>query len=351
MTRARLYFPAEWERHEATWIGWPHNASDWPGRMGPIPWVFAEFVRWLTPGERVRILVQSVDQRRRAVAILKRVGVNLKQVDWFVVPTNRGWTRDSGPLFLRRGGGKTGRVVIADFRFTAWAKYGNWRKDDAVARAVAPRLKVLRIEPVHQGRRVVLEGGAIDVNGRGTLLTTEECLLDPRVQVRNPGFSRSDYEAVFCEYLGVTQTIWLGKGVAGDDTHGHVDDLCRFVNPTTVLLAQEANTKDANYRPLNENRERLQSARLESGARLNVICLPMPEPVVFEGLRLPASYANFYIGNHAVLVPTFNCFQDREALGIIAECFPDRKVTGIHARDLIWGLGAIHCLTQQQPAG
>ncbi|MDA0991178.1 MAG: agmatine deiminase family protein, partial [Verrucomicrobia bacterium] len=198
--------------------------------------------------------------------------------------------------------------------------------------------------------RVVLEGGAIDVNGHGTVLTTEECLLDAEVQVRNPGFTRTDYETIFGSYLGAPNTIWLGKGIAGDDTHGHVDDLCRFINRSAVLLAQESNTKDANYRALNENRERLQGAQLEDGSPLQAVTLPMPEPVVFDGTRLPASYANFYIGNHAVLVPTFNCPQDREAIGIIADCFPKRKVVGIHARDLIWGLGAIHCLTQQQPA-
>ncbi|MCE9615735.1 MAG: agmatine deiminase family protein [Lentisphaerae bacterium] len=346
----RYRFPAEWEPHEATWIGWPHQTSDWPGRMGPIPWVFAEFVRALSPGERVRILVQSSAARARATDILKRAGVDGALLDWFDIPTNRNWTRDAGPIFVRSGRGRRGQVVVADFGFTAWAKYGNWRKDDAVAGMAARRLRLPRIVPEHQGRRVVLEGGAIDLNGRGALLTTEECLLDPKVQVRNPGFDRGDYEAVFQRYLGVTHTIWLGRGVAGDDTHGHVDDLCRFVNPTTVLLAQEANAKDANYRPLQENRERLQGVRLERGARVHMIPLPMPEPVVFEGQRLPASYANFYIGNAAVLVPTFNCPQDRQALGIVAECFPSRRVIGIHARDLIWGLGAIHCLTQQQPA-
>lgn len=347
----KLRFPAEWEPHAATWIGWPTNGADWPGRMGPIPWVFAEFVRWISPGERVRILVPSARHQEKAAEILRRCGIGRRGIDWHILPTNRNWTRDAGPIFLHAGRATRARVVVADFRFTAWAKYGNWRKDDAVARTVAPKLRLSRIEPTHRQRRVVLEGGAIDVNGRGTLLTTEECLLDPKVQVRNPGFTRADYEAVFHRYLGVTQTIWLGHGVAGDDTHGHVDDLCRFVNPTTVVLAQEANARDANYRPLRENRERLEGARLEDGSRLDVIAIPMPDPVMFDGQRLPASYANFYIANHAVLVPTFNCAQDRQALGILGECFPGRQVVGIHARDLIWGLGAIHCLTQQQPAG
>ncbi len=340
-------FPAEWEPHAATWIGWPHQAGDWPGRMGPIPWVFAEFARVLAAGERLHILVQSAAQRARAAAILQRVGVPAASVAWFPTPTNRNWTRDSGPLFVRATGTK--RPTIADFGFNAWAKYRNWRKDDAVAAHVARRLKFSRIVPEHDGRRIVLEGGAFDVNGQGTLLTTEECLLDPAVQVRNPGFSRADYEAVFARYLGVRQTLWLGRGIAGDDTHGHVDDLCRFVNATTVVLCREPNPRDPNHRPLEENRERLAGARLADGARPQVVPLPMPAPVVFAGQRLPASYANFYIGNAAVLVPTFNDPRDREALGILGELFPDRRVVGIHARDLIWGLGAIHCLTQQQP--
>lgn len=348
---ARYRFPAEWEPHAATWIGWPHHAADWPGRMGPIPWVFAEFVRVLSPGERVRILVHSAAQRRQAAAILGRVGVDAGRIDWHPIPTNRNWTRDAGPIFVRDGRGRRGRVVVADFRFTAWARYRNWQKDDAMAAAAAKRLGRPVVRPEHGGRGVVLEGGAIDVNGRGALLTTEECLLDPEVQVRNRGFSRQDYEAVFGRYLGVTQTIWLGRGIAGDDTHGHVDDLCRFVNATTVLLCHEPDGKDANHRLLEENRERLEGVRLAGGGgRLQVLRLPMPRPVVFEKIRLPASYANFYIGNEAVLVPTFNDPADRVALGMLADAFPGRRVVGIHARDLIWGLGAVHCLTQQEPA-
>lgn len=344
----RLRFPAEWERHAATWIGWPHHAADWPGRMGPIPWVFAEFVRWIGPGERVHILIHDAAARRKAEAILTRVGVDPACVAWFEIPTNRNWTRDAGPIFLAAADGAP-PLVIADFKFTAWARYRNWKHDDAMARHAAALTGLPITEPMYGGRRVVLEGGAIDVNGRGTMLTTEECLLDQEVQVRNPGFTREDMEAVFKRYLGVTHTIWLGKGISGDDTHGHVDDLCRFVNPTTVVLGSEPRAEDANHRLLAENRERLEGARLEDGSRVQVVALPMPTPVVFDGVRLPASYANFYISNHAVLVPTFNCPKDRQALGIIQDCFPDRVVTGIHAVDLIWGLGAVHCLTQQQP--
>ena len=328
--------PAEWEPHAATWIGWPHNASDWPGKFPPIPWIYGEIVKALAPGETVRILVNSAIQQAQAGRILKKVGVDLAHVDFLRFPTNRGWTRDFGPIFVR---GPNGALAIARFHFNAWAKYKDWKKDDKIPERAAKRLKLPLIET-----NIVLEGGSIDVNGRGTLLTTEECLLDRKVQPRNPGLSRVEIESVFRTTLGVTNTLWLGKGIAGDDTHGHVDDLCRFVKPGTVVLCREDNPRDVNYRPLAENRERLQ------GRAIEIIDLPMPAPLYFDGVRLPASYANFYIANAAVLVPTFNDPQDRVALGILAELFPDRPVVGIHAVDLVWGLGTIHCLTQQEPA-
>ncbi|HEX6738722.1 MAG TPA: agmatine deiminase family protein [Vicinamibacteria bacterium] len=341
--------PAEWEPHEATWLGWPHRLSDWPRKFAPIPWVYAEIVRKLAPGERLRILVQSAAHEAGARRILARAGVDLGRLDFFRFPTDRGWTRDFGPIFVRRDAPRR-EVAIARFHFNAWAKYPDWKKDDRVPERAARALG-LRLRPVSAGGRpVVLEGGSIDVNGRGTLITTEECLLDPVVQVRNPGLSRADLEAVLGEALGITRVWWLGKGIAGDDTHGHVDDLCRFVNPRTVVLARESDARDANYRPLEENRERLQGLRLEDGSKPEVVALPMPAPLVHDGLRLPASYANFYIGNAAVLVPTFNDPADRVALGTLAELFPDRPVVGIHAVDLVWGLGTLHCLTQQQPA-
>ena len=339
MTDYRL--PAEWEPHAATWIGWPHNVSDWPGKFPPIPWVYAEIVRALAPGEIVRIIVTSAIQQAQASRILKKTGVDLARVDFLRFPTNRGWTRDFGPIFVR----KDSKLAIARFHFNAWAKYEDWKKDDKIPARAAKRFKLPLIDA-----RIVLEGGSIDVNGRGTLLTTEECLLDPKVQTRNPGLSRADLEHVFRDTLGVTNTLWLGKGIAGDDTHGHVDDLCRFMNPTTVVLCREDNPKDVNYKPLAENRERLQGMHLENGRAIEVVDLPMPAPLYFEGVRLPASYANFYISNAAVLVPTFNDPHDRIALGILAECFSDRPVIGIHAVDLVWGFGTIHCLTQQEPA-
>ena len=339
--------PAEWERHEATWIGWPHNLSDWPGKFAPIPWVFAEIVRRVCDGEIARILVESKEQESKARNVLFRAGVDTSAAEFFRISTDRGWTRDSGPVFIRSVRGN--ETVIARFRFNAWAKYRNWRKDVQVPPRAAKTLGKTLIDVNHLNRPVVLEGGSIDVNGHGTLLATEECLMDPKVQVRNPGFTKKDYEEVFRKFLGASNVLWLGKGIAGDDTHGHVDDLCRFVTGRTIVLCSEKNSRDPNYRTLEENRERLQGMRLEDGSKPQVAEIPMPEPVVFDGQRLPASYANFYIANTVVIVPTFNDPHDRIALGILSELITDRRVVGIHAGDLVWGLGTLHCLTQQQP--
>jgi agmatine deiminase len=348
--------PAEWERHEATWIGWPHKESDWPGKIAAIHWVYGEIARKLAEDEFVHILVSTRAQEKRARHILKDAHANLRRVRFFHFPTDRGWTRDSGPIFIRRDAGASGKrtqceVAVTRFRFSAWARYPEWRNDDRVPERAAAKLG-LRLFPVTaRGRGFVLEGGSIDVNGRGTLLTTEECLLDTKVQVRNPGLSRAEVERTICDSLGVSNILWLGKGIVGDDTHGHVDDFCRFVSQKTVVLCEEKNPRDVNHRPLEENRERLEGMRLEDGSRIAVMRLPMPAPLWFRGQRLPASYANFYICNAGVMVPTFNDPRDRVALGILAELFPDRPVIGIHAVDLVWGFGTLHCLTQQQPAG
>ena len=342
-------FPAEWETHEATWINWPHNRTDWPSKFRTIPWVYGEIVRKLAPGEKVRIFIKSPMDEPRVRSLLKRVDADLSSVGFFPVPSNRGWVRDHGPLFLRRVG-KPGAIGIARFRFNGWAKYEDWEMDDAIPDLVGQWLGCPVFRPYRQGRDVVLEGGSFDVNGCGSLLTTEECLLDKGIQVRNPGMGQKELEEILCSYVGVTQVLWLGRGIAGDDTHGHVDDLCRFVDKDRVVLCRESNPHDVNYTALEENRERLEGMRLSDGTKIEVIPLPMPAPLYFDGIRLPASYANFYVSNSAVLVPTFNDPRDRVALGILGELFPDRPTVGIHSVDLVWGLGALHCLSQQQPA-
>jgi len=340
--------PAEWEEHDATWISWPANLTDWPGKFTPIPWVFAEMAKRITQREKLHIIVQSKEHEAKARRVLQRVGVDLSVVTFFRFPTNRGWTRDSGPVFTQRLTQQD--VAVMRFRFNGWAKYPDWKKDDATPERAAKALRTPIIHVLHDRKPVVLEGGSIDVNGKGTILTTEECLLHPTIQIRNPGFGRSDWESVFKQYLGVSNVLWLNKGISGDDTHGHVDDLCRFVNETTVVLCSEENPNDDNYIPLQENRELIEGMQLENGSKVSVVPLPMPSPLFFDGQRLPASYANFYIANAAVLVPTFNDANDRKALGILSELITDRPVIGIHAVDLVWGLGTIHCLTQQQPA-
>jgi agmatine deiminase len=344
--------PAEWQPHQATWIAWPHNRSDWPGKFTAIPWVYADIVRHLSRAEQVNIVVKNAAQKKSARGVLELARVGLKNVAFHHWPTNRVWTRDSGPIFVRRRN-RSDPVAVTDWRFNAWAKYSDWKLDNRLPERVARELKLKQFSPiVHIGgepRHVVLEGGSIDVNGRGLMLTTEECQLS-RVQQRNPGLSQKDLEKVFADYLGVDKVIWLGRGIVGDDTHGHVDDIARFVAADTVLTAVEPARGDANHAPLQDNLSRLRAARDLDGRKLQIIELPMPRPVIFDDRQLPASYANFYIANGLVLVPTFNDPHDRMALDILAGIFPDREVVGIHCGDFIWGLGAIHCMTQQQPA-
>jgi agmatine deiminase len=343
--------PAEWEPHAATWIAWPHEPRDWPGKLPAIDWVYGEVVRHLAVGERVRILVSTAAVAKRARDVLKRVGVDKKRVQLFPAPTDRSWTRDYCPIYVTND---EGAVAITNWRFTGWAKYANHKRDDAVNDRIVRADKLRQWQPTAQiGKRVarvVLEGGAIDVNGAGTLLATEECLLDEKKQVRNPGLGREALEAVLAAQLGARKVLWLGRGIAGDDTHGHIDDLARFVDETTVVIAQESNPDDVNYEPLRENRARLERTTTADGRSLRVVDLPMPAPLYLDGIRLPASYANFYIGNEAVIVPTFNDPNDRAALDLLARLFPTRRVVGIHAVDLVWGFGTLHCMTQQVPA-
>ena len=340
--------PAEWEPHAATWLAWPHNRHDWPGKFMPIPLVYAEIVRHLARHERVELIVTDTRAEARARGTLAAAGADLARVRFHHWPTDRIWVRDSGCCFTKAGA----RLGAVNWRFNAWAKYPDWQRDAAIGRCMA---QAAGVDPVAAmtaptgGERVVLEGGSIDVNGRGTLITTEECLLSP-VQQRNPGLDRAGYERVFAEQLGITRVIWLAQGIAGDDTHGHVDDITRFVDPSTVVTVVEPDPAHPNHAPLQENLRRLRAARDQDGQPLRVVELPMPGPVGFKGLGLPASYGNFYVANGLVLVPVFNDRNDRLALNQLAELFPDREVVGIYAGDLVLGFGALHCLTQQQPA-
>ena len=343
--KLKYRLPAEWEPHKSTIICWPHQKEDWPGKFTPIPWVYSEIVKKLSRSEVIRIIVQSSKDIQTVRRYLGKNHVNLNKVEFMIAKTDRDWMRDISPLFVKKGD----ETIGIQFQFNGWAKYSNWKKDKNIPEKLSRVLEINLECAVHKSKNVVLEGGALDTNGKGTLITTEECLLDEKIQVRNPGFTKKDYEEVFKKYLGITNVIWLKNGILGDDTHGHIDDICRFVNETTVLLCGEKNPREANYKMLEENFERIKSAVLEDGTQLNVIELPMPSPLYFNNMRLPASYANFYISNRAVLVPTFNDPNDRIALNILSEIFPSREVFGIHSTDLVWGLGTIHCLTHEEP--
>ncbi len=328
--------PAEWEPHAATWLAWPHEQTDWPGKFETIRWVYGEIVRRLARVERVRILVSGEELREQAADVLRKSGADLDAVEFFEIPTDRSWCRDYCPIFVKGAG----EVAITNWIFNGWAKYDNWQTDDAVPAEIARRLSLRSWEP-----GLVLEGGSIDVNGAGTLMTTEECLLSD-VQARNPGLSRTDLERAFGEYLGIDRVLWLKNGITGDDTHGHVDDLARFVSADTIVTVVEEDRGEVNFEPLRENLEILRRP-----GDIKIATLPMPEPVYFDGQRLPASYANFYIANRLVLMPVFNDPNDRVALNTLAGLFPDREVVGIACTDLVLGLGTLHCMTQQQPAG
>jgi agmatine deiminase len=378
--------PAEWSHHAATWLAWPHYHGDWPGKFEPIPWVYTEIIRNLAQHERVELIVNDAKSERHVRKLLARANALSANIRFHRQPTNRVWLRDSGCIFCTCGSdtpvrelpkaplklsGNRGReghdlsradqdgkkkrasapeapLQATNFRFNAWAKYSNYRHDEKIASLMATSTKSHEVRPQFNNTRVVLEGGSIDVNGEGTLLTTEECLLS-KIQQRNPGMSRKDYETIFANYLGAPHVIWLGKGIHGDDTHGHVDDLTRFVAADTVVTMVEPNPKDVNHKPLADNLRRLKTATDQNGKPLNIVELPMPRPVIFENRRLPASYANFYIANGVVLVPVFNDPNDRIALNILAQQFPTREIIPIYSGDLVWGLGTMHCMTQQQP--
>lgn len=341
--------PAEWEPHESTWLAWPHLRGDWPGKFEPVPWVYAEIVRNLARHERVDLIVNSAHAEKRARAVLEKADALSDNVCFHRWRTDRVWTRDSGCIFLKPSEERGDSALLAlNFQFNAWAKYANYKFDEKIGQRMARAAGARVVQPVSGDHRVVLEGGSIDVDGRGTLLATEECLLSTEQQ-RNPPMDRVAYEQMFSDYFGVQSVIWLGEGIAGDDTHGHVDDIARFVAPDTVVTMIEPNAQDENYSALEHNLGRLRAARTASGQKLEIVTISMPRPVVFEGRRLPASYANFYIANAAVLVPVFNDPNDRIALNTLNELFPTREVVPIYSGDLIWGFGALHCMTQQEP--
>ena len=342
--------PAEWEPHAATWLAWPHNASDWPKKGLLVEWVFVEIARCLHSGERIRLIVPSASEERRARDALRRSGVDLAQLDFFRLPTNRSWTRDSLPTFVVRGAGKRREVAAVKWRFNGWARYRDHAADDAAGESVARALELATWRPAHAKARVVLEGGAIDVDGEGSLLATEQCLLSGE-RARNRALGKRGTEAVLRDHLGIEKVLWLPAGIDGDDTSGHIDDFARFAGAGRILLCEEKNQSDPNHRVLARARARLRGAKDARGRTIEVIPLPMPAPVFFDGQRLPASYANFYVGNAAVLVPTFNDPRDHHALGLLAELFPDRDVIGVYCRDLVLGLGTLHCSTQQEPSG
>ena len=347
---ANYIMPAEWECQEAVWLGWPHYADDWPCKLNQARWAYCEMIRNITRVQKVRMLVQDKKTKANALSFLEKAHVSLDNVEFFEVKTNRGWLRDAGPSFVRAtpsytsplGGGKGGGKAMIDWKFNAWAKYKNWPLDNTIPSFIQKYLGYERIVPTHNGRQVVLEGGSIDVNGKGVLLTTEEC-LQSNVQCRNPGFTKDDYLEVFGKYLGIKEIIWLGDGIKGDDTHGHVDDIARFINVGTIAAAVETDKKSDNYAQSQENLKRLRRTKY------SVVELPMPKPIYFDGVRLPASYANFLIINKMVLVPIFGDANDRHGLNALADAMPNHEVVGIYAADLVVGLGTIHCLTQQEP--
>ena len=333
--------PAEWVRHRATWLPWPHNLETWPNQLEKVRSVWVQMIQALAPNERVCLLVNDEPTQRDVTARLKDARVAMENVSIFQIPTVDVWMRDYGPTFVTRGV-QVSPLAFNDWIFNGWGgKYKAYEEDDRVANEIASLLPIVVFE-----HPVVLEGGSIEVNGRGTCLTTEQCLLNNN---RNPHLDREEIQQFLKDSLGVSAVVWLGEGIVGDDTDGHIDDIARFVDPTTVVCVLEENTRDENCAPLQENYERLKSARDQDGNRLTIVPLPSPNPVYYEGVRLPASYANFYIANDVVLAPIFDDPHDHEALAILQDLFPGRKIEGLRCVEVVAGLGAIHCVTQQEP--
>lgn len=336
------YHPAEFAKHTSTWLSWPHKEASWPGKIETIFPVYAEFIKLLAEGEIVNINVRDDAMKSKALGFLHKVGADLSKIRFWMHPTDDAWCRDHGPAFLVNPKADIKKVIV-DWGYNAWGgKYPPFDLDDVIPTLIG---KALDIPVYHPG--IVMEGGSVDFNGKGTVLTTKNCLLNKN---RNPHLTQQQIEGYLRDYYGVTNILWLGDGIEGDDTDGHIDDLTRFVNETTVVNVVEHNKKDANYKPLKENVETLAKMKLENGKAINVIELPMPEKVIYQGMRLPMSYANFYISNKYIVTPVFKDPNDDKALDILQACFPDRKVVGLDCRDIIWGLGAFHCLSHEEPA-
>lgn len=334
-------FPAEWEPHEATWLSWPHKEESWPGKIEEIYPKYCEFIKILSEDEFVRINVRDEEMRKFAMDCILQTGANLENIEFYFNPTNDAWCRDHGPAFLVNPEAEESKVIV-DWNFNAWGgKYPPFDLDDDVPTRIGEEFQI----PVfHPG--IIMEGGSVEFNGKGTILTSKSCLLNKN---RNPHLSQEEIETYLKEYYGQEQILWVEDGIVGDDTDGHIDDTIRFVNENTVLTVVEENPEDENYELLQTNLRQLKEMKLLDGNPLNIIELPMPDPVIYENQRLPASYANFYISNHHVIVPTYRCDKDPIALSIIQKCFPERKVVGIDSTDIIWGLGSFHCLSQQEP--
>ena len=336
------YFPAEFAKHDATWLSWPHKEASWPGKIDSIYPVYAEFIKLLAEGEKVNINVVDEGMKQKALKHLQQTTADLNNVEFFMHPTNDAWCRDHGPAFLINPDAAQKKIIV-DWGYNAWGgKYPPFDLDDNIPTLIARHYDIPVLYP-----GIVMEGGSVDFNGKGTVLTTTSCLLNDN---RNPQLNQSQIEAYLRNYYGVDNILWLGDGIVGDDTDGHIDDLTRFVNETTVVTAVEEDKQDENYSVLKDIVKSLNTFRLENGKPLNVVELPMPSAVVHEGMRLPASYANFYIGNKYVIVPTFRDKNDDRALDILQTCFRDRKVVGLDSVDIIWGLGSFHCLSQQEPS-
>lgn len=336
------YFPAEFAKHAATWLSWPHKEASWPGKIETVFPVYAQFIRLLAEGEQVKINVTDISMKEKALRHLQEAGADLSKIQFFFFPTNDAWCRDHGPAFVINPGAEQKKIII-DWGYNAWGgKYPPFDLDDNIPTLIGQHYNIPVVYP-----GIVMEGGSVDFNGRGTVLTTTSCLLNPN---RNPGLSQKQIEIYLRDYYGADNILWLGDGITGDDTDGHIDDLTRFVNEDTVVTVVEENKQDENYKPLQENLKLLNKLRLGNGRQMNIIELPMPSPIIYEDMRLPASYANFYISNKYVVVPTFQDKNDEKALDILQACFPERKIVGLNSLDIIWGLGSFHCLSQQEPA-